>query len=297
LLIAANFLWAGNIVLARFIAGQVPPVALAYTRWTGAFLVAVGFAWPRLKADLPVLLRHWKMMLLLSATGTASYNTMAYIGLTQTTALNVLLLQSASPLIIIVWALALFGETPTPRQMAGVALSLVGVAAIAARGSVQTLMHLHLNRGDMWVLAALAIYAVYCVMLRKRPAVHSLSFLVAAMGIGSFMILPVAVWEFAQGARVQGGLPSYLVIAYTAVLPSFVAYLFFNRGVELAGAGPAGQSMHLMPLFGSVLAVVFLHERFQIYHAVGIALIAGGILFASLKPVGRARVMTRPNTT
>lgn len=297
LLITANLFWAGNIVLARFIAGQVPPIALAYCRWTGAFLIAIGFAWPRLKADLPALLRHWKVMLLMSATGIASYNTMSYIGLTSTTALNVLLLQSASPLIIIVWAFVLFRETPTVRQTLGVILSLVGVAAIAARGSLATLMHLQLNRGDIWVLLGLVIYAVYCVMLRKRPAVHPLSFLVAAMGLGSCMMLPFAVWEFAQGARVHGGLPSYLVLAYMAVLPSFIAYLFFNRGVELIGAGPAGQSMHLMPLFGSVLAVMFLHERFRTYHAVGIALIAGGILLASLRPFASARTAVRPNTT
>ncbi len=297
LLAAANLFWAGNIVLARAIAGHIPPITLAYWRWTGAFVVAVGFAWPRLKADMPVMLRHWKMMLLLAATGIASYNTMSYIGLTTTTALNVLLLQSASPLIIIVWAYALFRETPTPRQTIGVLVSLAGVAAIAAHGSFGQLANLHLNHGDLWVLAALLIYGAYCVMLRRRPAVHPLSFLVAAMGIGSCMMLPFMLVEHASGARIEGGLPSYLVIAYTAVLPSFVAYLFFNRGVELIGAGSAGQSMHLMPLFGSVLAVLFLHEQFQFYHAAGIALIAVGILLASFKPARRSQGVPRPTTT
>ena len=269
LLVAANLFWAGNIVLARGMAGQVPPVALAYWRWTGAFVIAVGFAWPRLKADLPVMMRHWKMMLVLSATGIASYNTMSYIGLTSTSALNVLLLQSASPLIIIVWAYALFRETPTTRQTLGVLVSLAGVAAIAGHGSWQMLAHLRLNHGDIWVLAALVIYGFYFASLRRRPAVHPLSFLVAAMGLGSLMMLPFMVWDSRPVPDPCGGLPSYLGIAYTAVLPSFVAYLFFNRGVELIGAGPAGQSMHLMPLFGSVLAVFFLHERFQTYHVSG----------------------------
>jgi drug/metabolite transporter (DMT)-like permease len=297
LLVAANLFWAGNIVLARGLAGQVPPVALAYWRWTGAFMIAVGFAWPRLKTDLPVMIRHWKVMLLLAATGIASYNTMSYIGLTSTTALNVLLLQSASPLIIIVWAYVLFRETPTVRQTLGVLVSLAGVAAIAGHGSWEALAHLRLNQGDIWVLAALVIYGTYCVMLRKRPAVRPLSFLVVAMGLGSLMMLPFMVWEFAAGARIQGGLPSYLGVAYTAVLPSFVAYLFFNRGIELIGAGPAGQSMHLMPLFGSVLAVLFLHERFQTYHAFGIALIAAGIFLASFKSTPRPRAVPSPNTT
>jgi drug/metabolite transporter (DMT)-like permease len=297
LLVAANLFWAGNIVLARGLAGQVPPVTLAYWRWTGAFVIAVGFAWPRLKTDLPVMMRQWPLMLLLAATGIASYNTMSYIGLTSTTALNVLLLQSATPLIIIVWAYMLFRETPTIRQTLGVLVSLAGVAAIAGHGSWEALAHLQLNRGDIWVLVALVIYGIYCVMLRKRPAVHPLSFLVTAMGLGSLMMLPFMLWEVAAGARVHGGIPSYLGIAYTAVLPSFVAYLFFNRGIELIGAGPAGQSMHLMPLFGSILAVLFLHEQFQIYHAFGIAMIAAGILLASFKPAPRPRVIPTPNTT
>ena len=168
---------------------------------------------------------------------------------------------------------------------------------IAARGSLAVLAHLQLNRGDVWVLAALAIYAFYCVTLRKRPAVHPLSFLVTAMGIGSLMILPLMLWETASGASIQGGLPSWLGIAYTAVLPSFVAYLFFNRGVELIGAGPAGQSMHLMPLFGSILAVLFLHEEFRLFHAAGIAMIASGILLASLGRRSATKMVRLPNRT
>jgi len=160
LLILANLSWAGNIVIGRALAGAVPPITLAFWRWTGAFLIAVGFAAHHLRQDGAVLRRRWPMMLLLSATGIATYNTMSYIGLTSTTALNVLLLQSPGPLIIIVWAFALFGERPTLWQSGGVLLSLTGVAAIAAHGSIQALLHLSLNRGDLWILAAMVIYGV-----------------------------------------------------------------------------------------------------------------------------------------
>jgi drug/metabolite transporter (DMT)-like permease len=294
LLILANLFWAGNIVLGRGVVGVVPPIALAYWRWTGAFLIAFGFAWPYLRQDAPVLLRHWRMMLLLSATGIATYNTMSYIGLTETTALNVLLLQSAGPLVIIVWAFVLFGERPTLWQSAGVLLSLIGVAVIAAHGSLETLLHLSLNRGDVWILAAMAIYGIYAALFRRRPPAHPLSFLVATMGIGSMMILPFYAWEMAQGARIQGGMPAWLALAYIAVLPSFIAYLFFNRGIELIGAARAGQSWHLMPVFGSILAVLFLGETFYAYHAAGIVLIAGGILLASIKPRAAVTSAVRP---
>ncbi len=281
LLFLTNLFWAGNIVIGRAVAGHVPPVTLAYWRWTGAFFVAFGFAWPHLKRDWPVLLRQWPMLILLAATGIATYNTMTYIGLQYTAALNALLLQSAMPVIVLIWDFGLFGARPNLWQILGVLLSLLGVAAIVSQLSLAALSHISLNIGDLWILGAVVVYALYTPLLRRRPAVHPLSLLVTMMGIGSCMILPFYLAEAARGATIQGGLPSYAAIAYTAVLPSFVAYLFFNRGVELIGPGRAGQSAHLMPVLGAVLAVLFLGERFHLYHVVGIVLIAAGILLAS----------------
>jgi len=283
LLVLANLFWAGNIVLGRGVAGLVPPVALAYIRWTGAFLIGLGFAWPHLKRDWPVLRQQWKLMLLLSATGVASYNTMSYIGLTETTALNVLLLQSAMPLVILLWAFGLFRDRPSLAQAAGVLVSLGGVATIAAQGSLAILLHLSVNRGDVWVLAAMVINGSYAAMFRHRPRTHPMSFLVATMGLGSCMILPFFLWERADGATIGTDWQAFAALGYIAVFPSFIAYLCFNRGIELIGAARAGQSMHLMPVFGAVLAVLFLGERFHVYHAIGIALIAVGIVLASLR--------------
>ncbi len=294
LLILANLFWAANIVLGRGVVGMVPPIALAFWRWFGAFLVAIPFAWPYLKRDLPTLLRHWPLMLILSATGIATYNTMSYIGLTSTTALNVLLLQSAGPLIIIVWAFLLFREWPSLMQVLAVLLSLCGVAVIAAHGSLEALLHLSLNAGDVWILAAMVIYGIYAAMFRVRPAAHPMSFLVATMGIGSMMILPFYLWEYAEGGRVQGSVEALLAMAYIAVFPSFIAYLFFNRGIELIGAARAGQSWHLMPVFGSILAVLFLGEHFYAYHVAGIILIAGGIVLASVKSERRTSAAEPP---
>ena len=283
LLILVNLFWAGNIVVGRAVAGQVPPVALAYWRWTGAFLLALGIAWPHLKRDWPVLLRHWRMMLLLALTGFATYNTMSYIGLQYTSALNALLLQSVMPVLVLLWAFALLGERPSGWQTLGVAISLAGVAVIASGGSLETLLHLSFNRGDTWILVALALNAVYGPLLRYRPQVHPMSFIVAAMGLASLMMLPFYVFEAIGGAVIRGGWPSYAAMAYAAVLPSFVAYFFYTRSIELVGAARAGQSAHLMPVFGSVLAVLFLGERFHVHHAGGILLIGIGILLASRK--------------
>jgi drug/metabolite transporter (DMT)-like permease len=293
LLALTNLFWAGNFIVGRAVAGQVPPVTLAWWRWTGAFIVGIGLAWPHLKRDGPVLLQNAPILLAFAATGIASFNTMTYIGLQYTTAVNALLLQSIMPVVILLWAFALHGERPGVFQAIGVAVSLLGVVAIAGRGSLGVLAGLSFNRGDVWVMAAVVIYALYAVLLRRRPRVHPLSLLVVLMGIGSLLMLPFSIWEAHNGASIRGGWPSYAAIAYTAVLPSLVAYLFFNRGVELIGAARAGQSMHLMPVFGVALAVIFLGERIQAYHAVGIALIAAGIALASLRSDSRTNAKQR----
>ena len=286
LLAFVNLFWAGNIVIGRAVAGQVPPITLAFWRWTGAFLLAIGFAWPHIRRDWPVLRCHLPMLLLLSATGIASYNTLSYIGLQSTSALNALLLQSAGPVVVLVWAFALFGERPSAGQAVGVLISLLGVVVIAGHGSIDALTRLTFDAGDLWILAAVAVYAAYSPLLRRRPAVHPLAFLGVTMGIGIVMMLPFYLWELSTGARIRGGAGSYAAMLYTAVLPSGVAYLFFNRGVELIGAARAGQSAHLMPVFGAVLALVFLQERLHTYHAAGVLLIAAGIVLASLRRGG-----------
>jgi drug/metabolite transporter (DMT)-like permease len=171
---------------------------------------------------------------------------MVYIGLQYTTAVNALLLQSVMPVVILLWVLALYGERPGRFQTIGVAVSLLGVMVIAGRGSLAALAGLSFNVGDVWVLGAVVLYALYAVLLRRRPRVHPLSLLVVLMGVGSLLLLPFYAWESHAGASIRGGWPSYAAIAYMAVLPSFVANLFFNRGVELIGAAQAGQSVHLL---------------------------------------------------
>lgn len=281
LMLAPPLFWSGNFVLGRGIRADIPPVALAFWRWAMAFAVALPFAWPHLRADLPVLRRHWRMTLLLSALGVAAFNTMIYTGLTRTTALNAILLQSAMPLAILLCVLALYRERAGGREIAGIAVSMLGVAAIAGEGSWETLAALRLNPGDLWVIGAVFAYALYSALLRHRPAVHPLSFLLASFALGAVMLVPFYAAELAQGRHIVWGIPAVAAIFYVAVFPSFIAYLAYNRGVELIGAGRAGQFVHLMQVFGTVLAVVFLGERFRLYHAAGIGLIAVGLVLAN----------------
>jgi drug/metabolite transporter (DMT)-like permease len=285
LLTLVPLFWSGNFIVGRAVHGTVPPIALSFWRWFGALALVIGVAAPHLRRDWPSLVRSWPTMLLLSALGIAAFNTFVYLGLQTTTAINALLLQSAMPVFVLIGSFLLFGERAGPTQLAAIFLSVAGVVTIATHGEPLALAELRLGRGDAWVLAAVIAYAVYSVLLRRRPSVHPLSFLAATFLLGTAIRLPFYLGEIAAGRTAPADPTTLLAILYVAVFPSLLAYAFYNRGVELIGANRAGQFVHLMPAFGSVLAVIFLGESFRLYHAAGIALIALGIVLAARRRV------------
>lgn len=282
LLTLTALLWSINMVVGRFIAGHVPPVSLALVRWVGATLILLPFALPQIRRDLPVIKRHFWLLVLLSATGIASYNAMSYYGLQYTEAVNGLLVQSTAPLLVAVWSFVIFRDKLSLGQMAGVATSLAGVVVIISRGDVDTLLHLKLNTGDVWIICALVIYAFYAAILRKRPPLGPLSFLAVIMALGAVLLVPFALFEMALGRVLVFDHVTLSVLAYVVIGPSIVAYLFFNRAVELVGANAAAPFLHLMPVFGTALAIVFLGEKLAWYHFAGYALVIAGIALATL---------------
>jgi drug/metabolite transporter (DMT)-like permease len=283
LLSLTSLFWAGNTVLGRFIVGHVPPVTLAFIRWGGAFLILLPFAAGHLGRDWPLIRKHAGMMTLLAFTGFSAYNTMAYYGLQYTTAINGLLLQSIGPLFVALWTFALFGDRLTLRQAGGICVSLTGVIVIICHGSLAILLGIAFNRGDVWFVIALVFYGFYMAMLRKRPAIHPLSFLAVGMGGGAVFLIPLVVLEVMSGRTMVFDAESVLSFAFICIFPSLLGYLFLNRGIELIGANRAAPFIHLVPVFGSVLAIVLLGERFELYHAVGYGLVFTGITTATKK--------------
>jgi drug/metabolite transporter (DMT)-like permease len=161
LLSLTSLFWAGNIVLARFVAGHVPPVTLSCVRWIGAFAMLLPFAWPHLKQDWPALRAKLPLLLALSATGFAFNNAISYWALQYTEALNALLIQSSGPLFVALWSLVLFGVRLTLAQFAGIILSLTGVLVIILRGDLAALASIHFNRGDLMFAGAVLSFGLY----------------------------------------------------------------------------------------------------------------------------------------
>jgi drug/metabolite transporter (DMT)-like permease len=209
---------------------------------------------------------------------------MQYWALEHTQALNTLLLQPAGPLFIAMWSLVLLGIHLTLAQAIGITLSLFGVLMILLHGDLTTLKNIEFNRGDLIFILALLVFGLYSVLSLKRPAIHGLSFVGFTFGCGAAALIPLLVWELAARPVMQLDAANLLSLLYVAVFPSTVAYLCFNRGVQLIGANRAAPFFHLVPVFGAVMAFVFLGERPHLLDLIGFALVLTGVYVASRKP-------------
>jgi len=281
LLGGATLLWAGNFVLGRAVSARVPPVGLAFWRWVVALLVLLAITRRRLPAQWPRLARSWKVLVPLGVLGVGNFNTLVYLGLRETTATNALLLNSACPAFILAISAAAGLGRASARQVLGIAISLAGVTVILVRGDPAALAALRFNRGDVWVLAAVLSWAFYTVLLARRPAgVEPMVLLTALVAVGVAWIAPFYAWESAAGAPVAWNAVTAVTVLYVALAASVAAYAFWNRGVAEVGAARAGVFLHLMPAFGTVLAILLLGEAFHPHQLAGIGLILLGVFLA-----------------
>lgn len=290
LLTLSAFFWAGNIIVSKSVSLEVPPVGLAFSRWSVALVVISLFAIPKVKEDMPIIRQHWKILIPLSFFGITCFNTLIYIALQTTTAINSLLLQSFFPVVVAIMAFIFFREKLRPTQIIGILVSLAGTLFLVSKGSLDILLSASFNAGDLWVFTAIICYAGYTILLRFRPLIHPQSFLFVTFFLGTIMLLPFFLAEsiFFEPFHLAGDV--VWVVLYLAVFPSVLAYQFFNEGVKIVGATVAGLFSHLIPVFGSIMAVFFLGEKFRLYHAVGMVLILGGILLVILyKLVGKRK--------
>jgi drug/metabolite transporter (DMT)-like permease len=283
LLCIAALCWAGNAIVGRLAAGHIPPVTLSFTRWSVAFLITLPFAWKHLVRDWGAIRVRLGTMIVISVTGIGVFNTLQYWALEHTQALNTLLLQSAGPLFIAVWALILLGVRLTLAQAGGIVVSLTGVLVILLHGDLTALTSIEFNKGDIIFTVALTFFGLYSVLSLKGPEIHGLSFAAFTFGCGAACLVPLLIWELVSRPVMQLNTTNLLSLFYVAVFPSTLAYLCYNRGVQLIGANRAAPFLHVVPLFGSAMAMFFLGERPQLFHVIGFALVLTGVFVASRK--------------
>ena len=226
--------------------------------------------------------RHWRVLVFLGTIGVGTHNALAYLGLNYTTATNGVILNSFIPVMIVALSRVFLRERLTRLQLAGVGISLAGVLTILSGGSLAALAAFRLNQGDLLVILSMAMWSIYTICLRWRPpGLHLLTFLFVLVTVGDLAVLPLFLGELAWGRHMAVTATNIGALVSVALFSSVLAYIFWNRGVELVGASVAGLFVHLMPVFGVVLAWAFLDERLGAFHVAGIALILAGIFVTS----------------
>ena len=284
LLVLSNLLWSGNWVIGRAVRDSFDPVALNFWRWLVAALVMAPLGLAEAARARSIIRRHAALLALLALLGVVGFQTLVYLGLRSTTAINAVLINAAGPLFMVACSWILERERASLRQIAGMAISFAGVVIIVCQGELQRLAQLELHSGDLWILVAMPMWGLYSVLLKRLPADlrgTGLAFSIAAIGVA--MLVPL---YFADAARGPWRWPSAAemgAVLYIAVAASVLAFLAWNRGVALVGANAAGFTLPLLPAFGTVLAIVFLGEAFRAFHAAAFLIIVAGVGLATYR--------------
>ena len=275
----AMLIWAGNWVMGRALRDSIDPVSLNFMRWAIAVLVLTPFALPGAIRAWPIIRTRYGLLFLLSLTGVTLFHAMVYHGLRTTTAVNGVLLNSSLPLFILLCSWILDREHATRRQIAGMLLSFAGIVVIMSHGEIERLRALEFHAGDAWILLAMPVWGIYAVLLKRRPPeLGGLTLLFVIAVLGTAMLAPALAVE---GLRLPRTGPEAAAVVYMGLGASLAAFICWNHGTKVVGANAAGFTLHLLPAFGTILAIIFLGEAFGLFHAVGIAVIIAGVVLAT----------------
>jgi drug/metabolite transporter (DMT)-like permease len=285
LLALASLMWSGNWVTGRALRDAYDPVTLNFGRWLVATAALAPFALPGLKGLWPVIRRHFGLLAFLAFTGVAAFQSLVYLGLHTTTAVNGVLINSSLPLFILLCSWAIDRERTTLRQVGGMLISLAGILVIVSHGELENLRRLELRPGDGWILLAMPVWGIYSVLLKRRPPeLSGVAFLFVLSLLGLLILTPALALRVLQQPLHAPTLPQALGILYMGIAASVIAFICWNKGVSVVGANAAGFTVHLLPAFGTILAILFLGESFGAFHAAGVATILAGVVIATRRP-------------
>ncbi|WP_155593984.1 DMT family transporter [Lysinibacillus cavernae] len=279
LLLLATLLWGGNFVIGRAVSGNIPPLTLAFLRWCVAFIVFSPIALRQLKREWPMLKEHWFIVLILSLTGVAAFNTLVYIGLHYTTSINASLMNAFTPIMIYILSFIFLKEKLSIFQLLGTVLSLSGVVFIITGGSLASIVDFTFNRGDLIVIAAVFCWSVYSLLIKQYATrLPGQSTFIITIGLGAIVLFPFYLYE-TNTISIHWEWSTIAAILYVGIFASIVAFLCWNNGVVQLGASKASIYLNFIPVFASIFAVLFLEEQLHTFQLIGgLAVVAGVIL-------------------
>ena len=278
-LVLAVLFWSGNFIFGRLVSTNIEPMQLSFYRWFFVLILLLPYMLLHYKNILMVLKKKYFLIIIFGALGIAGFNTFLYYGLQTTTATNALLINSSTPIFIIVLSALIFKNKITKLQLFGVQISTFGVVYLILKGEINHISELKFTVGDLWIIAACIDWALYTILLRYKPKeLNSFEFFGTTTFIGTIIL---ALIFFYQGYSFEFSFLSkdevlYSLI-YIVIFPSILSFYFWNISTVEVGVNKTGQFTHLMPIFGAILAYIFLGEVLEFYHFVGIILIGVGI--------------------
>lgn len=291
MLAGASLFWAGNAITGRALRGDISPVGINFGRWLVALVILLPLTYRSLLAQWPLIKAHGRLILALGLTGVTIFQTCLYLALQTTTAINSTLFFSLTPVVIVALSWGLWGERLARPQILGILLSLIGALFLIMQGRLDNLLAFRFNQGDLWMVLAVILWAIYSVLLKKLPPTLAQPVtLTATVLAGMLFLFPAFILTALAGATLRLTPLNGLGILYVGIFPSVLAFLFWNRGVQAIGPNKAGMYLHLMPVFGAILSFLFLDEGLALYHLVGAALVFGGIVLMNR---GKREIGTR----
>ena len=280
LLTLAALCWGGNAIAGKIAVGHISPFLLTSFRWLLAVAIVLPFALPHLKREWPIVKRNLPFLFALGTFGFAIFNNLMYLSLNYTTAINVSIVQASMPFIVFLLNFFLFAISATGLQLFGFMLTLIGVTLVTANGSLQNLIELEFNFGDIIMIIAIMTYGVYSVFLHKKPSIHWLSMISVLACAALIMSIPFAGYEIITQTAIWPDLEGIAVIVYTAIFAAIIAQICWIRGLEMLGSNAGGVFVNFVPVVGSALAIILLGEKFHLYHGLAMVLVIGGVWLA-----------------
>jgi len=283
LLIASSLFWSGNFFTGKVASlYDLTPFKLSFLRWSLAFLLLLPFTYGKIVKDFEKYKKNLPYLLITSVLGVAIFNSFTYLSLQTSMVINSSIMTSVTPLLIIFFSWLIF-KTPTYfMQFFGIILSIIGVLLIISKANYINLINLNFTKGDLWMLAAVFSWGLYSVLLKKIDnTLSQLATLEVLIFFGIIFIFPFYIIESLNNSYLPKDLNEILMISYCAVFASIISFFAWNRGVSILGANKASLFLHLIPVFSSMWAIIFLGEKFSFFHLMGTAFIIFGIVLSN----------------
>ncbi len=290
LAILATLIWSGNFIVARGVAKQVPPVTLAFLRWTCASLILLPISWHSFKKDREAIWQNKWHFLFAGLTGVSIFNTLVYIAGHFTSAINLALIgTTSSPIFSFILARIFLKEKIPPFRLLGLLVCIAGILLLLSRGSIDILLHFKFTEGDWWVLGGAFSFAVYNIMARKKPSgISPSSYLLVTFWIGTLLLLPFFVWEQMHTPHMPWSISLTGIVLYLGAGASVVAFFCWNAAIAHLGASRTAIFGNLIPIFSTIEAVLILGEKISWIHVASMFMVITGLVLANIRQPSKA---------